>query len=163
MPPTIPLLPLPYPTYLGNALLVPAPCSDTFPWFTALGKPKKSQTCCQVTLSPLRCCGTWAAVAREVSWPKGGGSVHDAYGVSQLGVAALIGISGKADPMPALPGGRMPKQLGHGYAETTGKPHSKKRNSGHGISKRVSPIIKGFWKQNHPAKRFRNDVQKKLL
>lgn len=85
------------------------------------------------------------------------------YGVSHVWVAVLIGISGKADPMPALPGGTMPTQLGHGHAKTIGKPHSKTRNNAHGISKRVLPIIKGFWKQNHPAERFRNDVQKKLL
>ena len=55
----------------------------------------------------------------------------------------------------------MPTHHGHGYAKTIGKPHNKKRNNGHGIRKRVLPIIKGFWKQKHPAKRFRNDVQEK--
>lgn len=162
-PPTAPLLPLPYLSCLGNALLVPAPCSDIFPWFPALGKLHKSQTCCQVTPSPLHYCGTRAEVPREVCWPKGAGSLLAAYGVSHMWVAAFIGISGKADPMPALPGGRMPTRLGHVHAKTIGKPHSKNRNNAHGISKRVLPIIKGFWKQNHPAERFRNDVQKKLL
>lgn len=88
-------------------------------------------------------------------------ALHATYGVPQLWGAALFGTPRKVDPMPALPGGRIPTHHGHGYAKTIEKPHSKKRNNGHGIRKRVLPIIKGFWKQNQPAKRFRNDVQEK--
>lgn len=88
-------------------------------------------------------------------------ALHAMYGVSQLRGAALFGTPGKADPMLALAGGRMPMYHGHGYAKIIGKPHNKKRSNGHGIRKRALPLIKGFWKQNHPAKRFRSDVQEK--
>lgn len=66
--------------------------SHCFQLWDDVGKAAKSQTCCQVTLSPLRCCGTWAVVAvglaREASWPEGAGP-----GAAGVSAASALGLA----------------------------------------------------------------------
>lgn len=72
-----------------------------------------------------------------------------AYGVSWLWGATLVGTFWRADPLPALPGGRMTMCCGHLHAETIGKPHKTVHRKKKGVmavalGREFCPLSKAF-------------------